>query len=96
MCGHRVEVAGDGATALATALASRPDVVLLDIGIPGLDGFEVARHLRTSEAGKSMLLVALTGHDQPQDRQRALESGFDRHLVKPVDPDALYRVLDSA
>ncbi|MGH7324180.1 MAG: response regulator [Candidatus Rokuibacteriota bacterium] len=96
VCGHQVEVASDGASALSTALTSRPDVVLMDIGIPGIDGFEVARQLRASEAGKSMLLIALTGYGQPQDRQRALESGFDRHLVKPIDPDALFSLLETS
>lgn len=95
VCGHQVEVASDGTSALSTALALRPDVVLMDIGIPGIDGFEVARQLRATEAGKSMLLIALTGYGQPQDRQRALECGFDRHLVKPIDPDALFSLLET-
>jgi CheY-like chemotaxis protein len=93
--GHRVEVAADGPTAVATALGSKPEVVLVDISIPGMDGYEVARQLRASGPGKSMKLVAVTGYDQPAHRQRALESGFDAHLVKPIDPDELYRLLES-
>lgn len=93
--GHHVEVAADGPQAVATALGSQPDVVLVDIGIPGMDGYEVARRIRASDAGKSMMLVAVTGYSQPAQRQRVLNSGFDAHLVKPVDPDELYRLLES-
>ena len=93
--GHQVQVAADGPEAVATALGSAPpDVVLVDIGIPGMDGYEVARHIRAAEAGKSMMLVAVTGYGQPAHRQRALESGFDAHMVKPIDPDELYRLLE--
>lgn len=94
--GHRVEVAGDGVEAVAMALESRPEIVLVDIGIPGLDGYEVARRLRATPEGKRMVLVAITGYGQPTDRQRALENGFDAHLVKPVEPDDLYRLLETA
>jgi CheY-like chemotaxis protein len=94
--GHRVDAAADGSAGLETALASRPEVVLIDIGIPGLDGYEVARRLRATDLGKHMRLVAITGYGQPDDRQRALESGFDAHLVKPIDPDELYRLLEHA
>jgi CheY-like chemotaxis protein len=93
--GHQVEVAGDGPQAVAVALGSQPDVVLVDIGIPGMDGYEVARHIRASDVGKSIMLVAVTGYSQPAHRQRALECGFDAHLVKPVDPDELYRLLEN-
>jgi CheY-like chemotaxis protein len=94
--GHQVQVAADGYQAVAKALGSHPpDVVLVDIGIPGMDGYEVARHIRAAETGKSMMLVAVTGYSQPAHRDRALESGFDAHLVKPVDPDELYRLLES-
>jgi CheY-like chemotaxis protein len=93
--GHRVEVVADGPAAVATALGSKPEVVLVDISIPGMDGYEVARQLRASDPGKSMKLVAVTGYDQPAHRKRALESGFDAHLVKPIDPDELYRLLES-
>jgi CheY-like chemotaxis protein len=94
--GHQVQVAADGLQAVATALGSQPpDVVLVDIGIPGMDGYEVARHIRATEAGKSMMLVAVTGYGQQAHRDRALESGFDVHLVKPFDPDELYRLLET-
>jgi CheY-like chemotaxis protein len=92
--GHKVEAVGDGTQAVAAALGSRPDVVLIDIGLPGLDGYEVARRLRATSEGKRMRLVALTGYDQPSDRQRVREAGFDAHLVKPVDPDELCRMLE--
>jgi CheY-like chemotaxis protein len=93
--GHRVEAVGDGAQAVEVALGSRPDVVVIDIGLPGLDGYEVARRLRATAEGKTMRLVALTGYDQPRDRERTHEAGFDAHLVKPVDPDALCRLLEA-
>jgi CheY-like chemotaxis protein len=94
--GHRVEGVADGPGAVDAALSSRPDVVLVDIGIPGHDGYEVARRLRATVIGQHMMLVAITGYGQPDDRQRALESGFDAHLVKPIDPDELYRLLEHA
>lgn len=93
--GHRVDVAGDGPGAVDSALTSRPEVVLVDIGLPGLDGFEVARRIRASDEGKHMRLVALTGYGDVADRQRAMESGFDAHLVKPIDPDHLYQLLET-
>jgi CheY-like chemotaxis protein len=91
--GHRVELAADGLRGVQLALATRPDAALVDIGLPGIDGYEVARRLRASDAGKDMLLVALTGYGRPEDRDRALASGFDAHLVKPVDPDELNDLL---
>jgi CheY-like chemotaxis protein len=93
--GHRVQAVGDGTEAVAAALASHPDVVVIDIGLPGLDGYEVARQLRATPEGKAMRLLALTGHDQPRDRERVQEAGFDAHLVKPVDPDTLCRLLEA-
>ena len=91
--GHRVELAGDGLRGVQLALATHPDAALVDIGLPGIDGYEVARRLRASEEGKDIVLVALTGYGRPEDRDRALESGFDAHLVKPVDPEELNRLL---
>jgi PAS domain S-box-containing protein len=92
--GHEVRVALDGPAALATAHAFQPEVVLLDIGLPGMDGYEVARRLRAERAGEGgLLLVALTGYGQDEDRRRSREAGFDHHLVKPVDFDELTRVL---
>jgi len=91
--GHETYVARDGIQGLEEARLLRPDVVLLDIGLPGLDGFEVARRLREGGDAEGMLLVAMTGYGQRSDRQRAREAGFDHHLVKPVKLDDLERVL---
>jgi signal transduction histidine kinase len=91
--GHRVEVAGDGVAGLELALAVQPDVVLVDIGLPRLDGYGVARALRERGGGARPYLVAMTGYGQPEDRQRAERAGFDSHMVKPVSLDRLQRVL---
>jgi signal transduction histidine kinase/integral membrane sensor domain MASE1/CheY-like chemotaxis protein len=91
--GHEIHVARDGEQGLADARALRPDVVLLDIGLPGLDGYEVARRLRESGDAKRTLLVAVSGYGQESDRRRAREAGFDHHLVKPVKLDELERIL---
>jgi PAS domain S-box-containing protein len=91
--GQDVRVAHDGPAALREAGDFRPDVVLLDIGMPGMDGCEVARRLRAQPETGRALLVALTGWGQESDRQRSREAGFDHHLVKPVDPDALRDLL---
>jgi PAS domain S-box-containing protein len=91
--GQRVEVAYDGTTALERALAFRPDLVFLDIGLPGMDGYEVARRLRQSPENGTPFLVALTGWGQEEDRRRSREAGIDRHLVKPVDPDMIGGIL---
>jgi CheY-like chemotaxis protein len=77
------------------ALATNPDAALVDIGLPGIDGYEVARRLRATEAGKRILLVALTGYGRPEDRDRSLQAGFDAHVVKPVDPGDLDALLAS-
>jgi PAS domain S-box-containing protein len=92
--GAEVEVAHDGPGALVAFDTHRPAVVLLDIGMPGMDGHEVARRIRA--AGHDTMLVALTGWGQKQDRERSREAGFDHHLVKPVDVDALQALLASA
>jgi two-component system CheB/CheR fusion protein len=91
--GHHVRVARDGLTALDAAERLDPDVVLLDIGIPGMDGLEIARHLRSRRGPDALLLVATTGFGQPADRRRTAEAGFDHHLVKPVDPQAVQALL---
>ena len=83
--GHEVVTAYDGAQAVELAEASRPDLVLLDIGMPKLNGYEAARRIRSEPWGTSMVLIALTGWGQEEDRRRAAEAGFDDHLVKPVD-----------
>lgn len=91
--GHEVAVAFRGTDGLTEARALHPDVVLCDLGLPGLDGYEVARALRGDPGCAGMFLVALSGYALPEDRQRALDAGFDRHLAKPVDPDELVRLL---
>jgi PAS domain S-box-containing protein len=90
--GHATLVVHDGAKALEAAPQFRPDIVLLDIGMPGLDGYEVARRLRAG--GYKFRIIAVTGWGQDADRQKAREAGFDRHLVKPVDLGLLVKVLD--
>jgi PAS domain S-box-containing protein len=90
--GQAVAVAHDGTAALEVTEAFQPEVVLLDIGMPGMDGYEVARRLR-NRPGFEATLVALTGWGQQADRQRSKDAGFDRHLVKPVDPDDLHELL---
>jgi signal transduction histidine kinase len=91
--GHEVHTAGDGAQALELAAQCRPNVVLLDIGMPKLDGYEVARRIRAEPWGKATVLIALTGWGQDEDRRRSREVGFDSHLVKPLDPEALSTML---
>ena len=92
LVGHRVAVAEDGPRGVEAALAVRPDVVLIDIGLPGLDGYGVATRVR-AELGGGVLLVALTGHGQPDDRRLATEAGFDAHLTKPVGLTELQALL---
>ncbi|MHC5541126.1 hybrid sensor histidine kinase/response regulator, partial [Singulisphaera rosea] len=92
--GHDVTVAHDGPTAIASAREELPEVVLLDIGLPGMDGYEVAKQFRGPLGLENGLLVALTGYGQGEDRRRSREAGFDQHLVKPVDPDVLKQMLD--
>ncbi len=90
--GHRVEEAANGASGLVRAEVTRPDIVLIDIGLPGIDGYEVARRIR-SERGTAPILVAISGYGQADDRRRSLEAGFDAHLTKPVSADHLSDVL---
>jgi CheY-like chemotaxis protein len=85
MLGHDVELASDGARGVQRALANRPEVMLVDIGLPGIDGYEVARQLRATAEGREMMLIALTGYGRPEDRERARAAGFDAHLTKPID-----------
>ena len=89
LAGHEVRVAHSGRAALSLAQLFRPDTSLLDIGMPDLSGYEVARELRREPWGRQMRLIALTGWGQEADRQRAQEAGFDEHLTKPIDPEAL-------
>ena len=92
--GNEVRTAPDGARAVAEAEAFRPDVVLLDVGMPNMNGYDACRLIRAQEWGRNMLLVALTGWGQEADRARSQEAGFDQHFVKPVDPKVLLRYLD--
>ncbi|RPI15765.1 MAG: PAS domain S-box protein [Lysobacterales bacterium] len=94
--GHEPRVAYDGATALQLASRFRPEFALLDIGMPEMDGHELARRLRNEPWGRTMHLAALTGWGQDEDRERAYRSGFDRHFTKPVDPAELEALLDDA
>jgi PAS domain S-box-containing protein len=91
--GNETRVAYDGEAAVATAIEFRPEVVLLDIGLPRLDGYEACRRIRAHPDGKNLLIVAQTGWGQDEDRQRTREAGFDHHMVKPLDPAALQRLL---
>jgi CheY-like chemotaxis protein len=91
--GTDVQVANDGQTALASVEAYRPDVVLLDIGMPGMDGLEVARRIRERRDNDAIVLIALTGWGQKEDRHRTEQAGFDHHLVKPADITALQSLL---
>ncbi len=90
--GHDVRVAYDGPQALEVAASHRPEVVLLDIGLPGMDGYVVAKELRQRGLEKS-LLVAVSGYGQEEDRRRSREAGFDHHLMKPVEFSNLLLVL---
>jgi CheY-like chemotaxis protein len=90
--GHAVEAAEEGNQALELARAKDPDIALVDIGLPGIDGYEVARRVRARDRRRPVL-IALTGYGQPEDRRRATEAGFDDMLVKPVDPTALTNLL---
>jgi signal transduction histidine kinase len=92
--GHEVLVAADGTSGYESAVALRPDVALIDLGLPGIDGYEVARQVRTALGPASPLLIALTGYGAPEQRSQALAAGFDLHIVKPVEPDRLSMLLE--
>jgi CheY-like chemotaxis protein len=94
--GHVVTVVHDGEGAIDAAAAGRPDVILMDIGLPGLSGYDAARRIRTDCKDTPMLIIALTGWGQEQDRKRSVDAGIDHHLVKPLDLDKLRRILASA
>lgn len=93
MDGHDVRIAADGRSALEAFEGTQPEVVILDIGLPDIDGYEVARRMRASIKGKSVLLLAVTGWGQVDDKRKALEAGFDQHLTKPIDSDYLSQLL---
>jgi two-component system CheB/CheR fusion protein len=94
--GHEVHTAYDGRAALRSVEALCPEVVVLDIGLPGMDGYEVARRLRQQEGLDQPFLVALTGYGQEEDRRRSAAAGFDVHLVKPADPDTVQDLVARA
>jgi PAS domain S-box-containing protein len=96
LTGHEVRAAYSGGSALDTARAFKPDVVLLDIGLPGMSGYDVARAIRNDPALSSVLLVAITGWGQPDDRRKAREAGFDHHRVKPVDTGDIEQLIAAA
>jgi PAS domain S-box-containing protein len=91
--GYQVSTAGDGTSALEAALEFEPDVVLLDLGLPGMNGYEVAQRMRQQPVLQNVVLAALTGYGQQSDRQRSQQMGFDHHLVKPIDVDELQQLL---
>jgi CheY-like chemotaxis protein len=91
--GNEVRTASDGVTAVAAAEAFRPEVVLLDVGMPNMNGYDACRLIRGQEWGRNVLLIALTGWGQEEDRARSHAAGFDQHFVKPVDPKVLIRYL---
>ncbi len=92
--GHSVRVAFDGASAVEQFSQFLPELALVDISLPGLSGYDVARAVRASSLAVRPTLVALTGFGQEHDRLRAVDAGFDLHLVKPVDPESLERLLN--
>ena len=93
LSGHITHVAHSGMDTFAAVEAHQPAVILLDIGLPGMDGYEVARRLRQADANRDILLIAVTGYGQDDDRRRALEAGFDHHLIKPIDLEKLESIL---
>jgi PAS domain S-box-containing protein len=93
--GHEVFHAGDGTDALKVFRRERPDIAIIDIGLPGMDGYEIARRLRAEPNGRDITLIALTGYGQPEDRERSRAAGFDRHLVKPASPEGLQAEMAS-
>lgn len=93
LSGHEVFIAHTGAQAVASADEFRPDVGLIDIGMPELDGYEVARRIRHESWGREMMLIAVTGWGEADDKRRAIAAGFDRHMTKPIDPEELERLM---
>jgi CheY-like chemotaxis protein len=93
--GHEVQVVHDGPSALQAVHVHRHEIVLMDIGLPEMDGYEVARRLRQDPELRSLLLVAVTGYAEDEARQRSRAAGFDFHFVKPVDPDKILALLAS-
>jgi len=93
MLGKEVKTANDGIEALQVAAEFLPEVILLDLGMPRMDGYEAARCIRKEAWGKDMVLIALTGWGEEDDKRRTIEAGFDHHLVKPVEPSILEKIF---
>jgi CheY-like chemotaxis protein len=93
LMGNEVHTAYDGLAGIEATERFRPDVVLLDIGMPKLNGYDACRRIRAEEWGKKIVLIALTGWDQEEDKRSTEEAGFDAYRVKPVDPNALLKLL---
>lgn len=93
LLGFEVASAPDGDTGIRRAIEHRPDVCLIDVGLPDVDGFEVARRLRSQTNGEKLYLVALTGYGAPDDVREAKDAGFDLHMVKPIDLQALENIV---
>jgi CheY-like chemotaxis protein len=93
LLGSETEIAHDGVEAVQKATTYRPDAILLDIGLPAMNGFDVCRIIRKEPWGQGIVIVAMTGWGQEEDRHRSTEAGFNGHLVKPVDPSDLLRAL---
>jgi CheY-like chemotaxis protein len=91
--GHEVQTACDASEAIAAALSWRPEVVLLDLGLPDMDGYQVALRLRQEASCQGTVIIAVTGYGRPEDRRQSREAGIDLHLLKPVDPGVLLRLL---
>ena len=94
--GHTVQLANNGGDGIAKSLSFRPDMILCDIGLPGLDGYEVARRLRAEKTLASVYLVALTGYALPEDMAKAKEAGFDEHIAKPASLERIEQLLANA
>ena len=95
MMGHEAWTAHDGEVAVQAAASHRPEIILLDLGMPKVDGYEACRRIRGQPWGRRLMIIALTGWGQEEDRRRTRLAGFDAHLVKPVDPTALMRLVDA-
>ncbi len=93
LAGHAIYNATDGVRGIELLNVARPHVAIIDVSLPGMDAYEVARRIREKPQGRGMLLLALTGQASPGDSEHSLEHGFDYHLVKPVDPDYLARLI---
>jgi len=93
MWGHEVTMASEGRSGLDLVLQDRPDVALVDVGLPGMNGYDIARAIRSSIPNGSIRLIAMTGYGQPADRDLAMQAGFDAHLLKPITPEILERLL---